>query len=384
MPASDDARRPADRIVSELALWRAVAVFRILALGYAALLLAITSDDYARPALAWAIIAGMAAWTAVAVVGYERPDRRRPALLAADLAVAVAAVLSTRLVDEAARVATDAVTLPTFWAAAPVLAWAVAAGGGAGALAALAVGAADIAERGRVTLPTAHNVVLLVVAGAIVGYGTSLVRRGERAYASAVRVEAAARERERLARDIHDGVLQVLALVARRGAEAGGEAARSAASPGTRRRPCARSSPAVEASSAVPGETADLCDALAAYAGSGVTFAMPATPVVVAAEVATEVAAAIGAALDNVRRHAAGAHAWLLVEDEGDSVVVSLRDDGPGMAPDRLAEAAQQGRLGVAQSVRGRVSDLGGTVEIRTSPGAGTEIELRVPRRVPA
>ena len=41
----------------------------------------------------------------------------------------------------------------------------------------------------------------------------------------ATEVEAASRERERLARDIHDSVLQVLALVQRRGAEAGGAAA---------------------------------------------------------------------------------------------------------------------------------------------------------------
>ena len=41
----------------------------------------------------------------------------------------------------------------------------------------------------------------------------------------ATEIEAASRERERLARGIHDSVLQVLALVQRRGAEAGGEAA---------------------------------------------------------------------------------------------------------------------------------------------------------------
>jgi hypothetical protein len=42
--------------------------------------------------------------------------------------------------------------------------------------------------------------------------------------------------------------------------------------------------------------------------------------------------------------------------------------------------AAAQGRLGVTQSIRGRVTDLGGTVRIMSSPDAGTEIELTVPR----
>ena len=71
----------------------------------------------------------------------------------------------------------------------------------------------------------------------------------------------------------------------------------------------------------------------------------------------------------------------MLVEEEAGVVTVSIRDDGPGMSAGRLAEAAEQGRLGVAQSIRGRVVELGGTVRISTAPGQGTEVELRVPLR---
>ena len=70
----------------------------------------------------------------------------------------------------------------------------------------------------------------------------------------------------------------------------------------------------------------------------------------------------------------------MLVEDEDDAVTVSVRDDGAGMAPGRLAEAEDQGRLGVAQAIRGRVTDLGGTVRIQSAPGQGTELELRIPK----
>jgi signal transduction histidine kinase len=59
---------------------------------------------------------------------------------------------------------------------------------------------------------------------------------------------------------------------------------------------------------------------------------------------------------------------------------VTVRDDGAGMAPDRLAEAEAAGRLGVAQSIVGRIGELGGTVTITSRPGAGTEVEMRVPR----
>jgi signal transduction histidine kinase len=50
------------------------------------------------------------------------------------------------------------------------------------------------------------------------------------------------------------------------------------------------------------------------------------------------------------------------------------------MAPDRLAAAAGQGRLGVAQSIVGRLRALGGDAVITTAPGQGTEVELRLPR----
>ncbi|WP_372491751.1 ATP-binding protein [Nocardiopsis dassonvillei] len=88
------------------------------------------------------------------------------------------------------------------------------------------------------------------------------------------------------------------------------------------------------------------------------------------------------AALDNVERHCPeGTRAWVLVEDEDDAVTVSVRDEGPGIEPGRLERARSEGRIGVAQSVLGRVRDLGGTVEYVSVPGQGTEVEMRVPRR---
>ena len=59
---------------------------------------------------------------------------------------------------------------------------------------------------------------------------------------------------------------------------------------------------------------------------------------------------------------------------------MTVRDDGPGIPVGRLEQAAADGRLGVAQSIRGRLSDLGGTVCVQSTPGQGTEVELHVPR----
>ncbi|WP_309030723.1 sensor histidine kinase, partial [Streptomyces alfalfae] len=125
----------------------------------------------------------------------------------------------------------------------------------------------------------------------------------------------------------------------------------------------------------------DLRPLLAVHAGSRVTLSEPGAPVPLPPHAAGELAAAIGAALDNVRGHAGpGAHAWILIEDEPDAVIVTVRDDGPGIPEGRLAEAEGEGRLGVAQSIRGRLRDIGGTAELISVPGQGTEVEMRVPR----
>jgi signal transduction histidine kinase len=103
--------------------------------------------------------------------------------------------------------------------------------------------------------------------------------------------------------------------------------------------------------------------------------------VLLPAAAAREVAAAVGAALDNVRLHAGvEARAWILVEDEPEEIAVTVRDDGPGIPEGRLAQAEGEGRLGVAQSIRGRLRDLGGSAEIVSVPGQGTEVELKVPK----
>ena len=78
-------------------------------------------------------------------------------------------------------------------------------------------------------------------------------------------------------------------------------------------------------------------------------------------DLARELVAAVTACLHNVDQHAGtGARAFVLVEDEGEAVLVTVRDDGVGIGPGRLEQAEADGRLGVSSSVRGRVEDLGG------------------------
>ena len=99
-------------------MWRAVAIFRILTLGYAAVLVISHHHGYAHPAAGFVVLAVMAAWTAVTAAAYARPRGRSPALICADVAVAVLVVLSTRLVDTVGHIDAGAPTLPVTWVAA--------------------------------------------------------------------------------------------------------------------------------------------------------------------------------------------------------------------------------------------------------------------------
>ncbi|GAA1747531.1 MacS family sensor histidine kinase [Streptomonospora arabica] len=384
-------------------LWRAIAVFRAASVGYAVFLMVQYLDLLARPWAAWGVLCAMAAWTAASAVLYARPHRRTRLLLAADLTVAFGCLAATALAVEPGYLRM-APPLTTTWFGGAVLAAAVLAGRRVALGAALAHGVVDIAVRTAmgltITAAVPRGVVLLLLAGYSVGYLATYAAAAERRFAEAVELEARTRERERLGRSIHDSVLQVLAMVQRRGAEAGGEAAelgRLAGEQEARLRALiagrhgagpadgpAGGADGGAAPSAAPGDappTADLAGLLDAHAGARVTLSAPATEVAVEARAAREIDAAVREALSNVERHCPpGTRAWVLLEDEGGTVTVTIRDEGPGIEPHRLDEAAAEGRLGLAQSIRGRIADLGGTAEITAAPGQGTEIELRVPR----
>jgi signal transduction histidine kinase len=62
------------------------------------------------------------------------------------------------------------------------------------------------------------------------------------------------------------------------------------------------------------------------------------------------------------------------VTDE--ELAVFVRDRGAGFDPATVAPD----RRGIRESIQGRLSRAGGTATVTSSPGGGTEVELRVPR----
>ncbi|MEU1863136.1 MacS family sensor histidine kinase [Streptomyces gardneri] len=389
------------RMSVEQPLWRALTGYRVLTMIYAVLLFAFGRQQYERPWIAVAYLAVMCVWTLATLPKVANAASCTKRFLGVDLTIALVGILLTPLADAQAQ-SVDHATLPTIWTAGSVLAFAIKGGWRWAGVASSLVAVANLVERGHPSRDTLHNVLLVWVASIAIGYVVEVARASERTLARALEIEAATRERERLARDIHDSVLQVLAMVQRRGTAMGGEAAEIARMAGEQEvalrtlvaggltRPSLVSEDesegavvrVVDVDDEPDDDTpVDLRLLLAPRAGAKVTLSEPGAPVMLPPPAARELAAAVGAALDNVRVHAGEeAQAWILVEDWTDEVIVTVRDDGPGIPEGRLAEAWGEGRMGVALSIRGRLRDLGGSAELISVPGQGTEVELKVPR----
>ena len=356
---------------------RALAVLRFLVLLNAVAIYLFRYHGYDHPVVGAVVMAFLVAWTGVAVWAYDAPRRRRPSLLVADLLVAVVAIGLSPYVKGAGLNA----TLPGFWVMGVVLAWAILWRWPGGLAAAAVVSVADLSVRTAFSQKAYGNIFLLVLGGAIVGFLSGLLQQMAGDRDRAERAAAAAAERQRLARVVHDGVLQALALVQRRAPELGPdgvELGRLAGEQEVRLRSLVQQESRERVS---PLGDLDLVPLLAELQTRQVHVAVPGGAAVLPAEAASEVLAAVESCLSNVRHHVGReADAWVLLEELPDRWVVSVRDAGPGIPEGRLAASAAEGRLGVRQSIVGRLEDLGGSAAVVSGPGQGTEWELTVPK----
>ena len=364
-------------------LWRAAQVFRLLSYIYAAGFQLAVNHDFTRPRLGLVLFAVLSVWTAACAVAYLRGFGRRPAWVLAELVVAILLLLSTWAVASPEWIAANQSWPTTLWLTNATVSAAILWGPVGGVLVAIAVMACYAVEKGGVDYNVGHSAgaIIELAVGLAVGLAARTARRVQAELDRAARLTAAAEERERLARQMHDGVIQVLALVSRRGREIGGPAAELADLAAEQERALRRFMTTAPAES--PATELDLCALLNRAAGDGVVLSMPGTEVLLPAEVARELSAAVRNALDNVVRHAGpDAKAYVLVEDLDTEVTVTVRDDGVGIPAGRLEQARAEGRMGVDKSIVGRLAALSGTATLH-SDADGTEWELTVPREQP-
>lgn len=83
--------------------------------------------------------------------------------------------------------------------------------------------------------------------------------------------------------------------------------------------------------------------------------------------------------LSNIGQHARASSLLLrLTVDEAGGVVMALSDDGRGFDPHLLGAVDRDGHFGLRQ-MRERIVDLGGTLDIHSAPGHGTELVVTLP-----
>jgi PAS domain S-box-containing protein len=92
-----------------------------------------------------------------------------------------------------------------------------------------------------------------------------------------------------------------------------------------------------------------------------------------AGELSVQLSRILQEALANARRHSGARNVEVRLRTEGDAVLAAVIDDGRGFDP-----ASPRAGVGLS-TMRERVEALGGEIEVKSPPGEGTKVALRVP-----
>jgi signal transduction histidine kinase len=342
-----------------------LAAFRWVAWAWFAIVLVVSRDDLERPVVA-SVLAGLAlAVTAgIAILFRRRPERLlSPAVVITELVVGGLVLAADDFVyhDDHSQ------SLGSAWPLAGVTAAGVAGGPVGGTVAGLALGIARyFGHLDDSLLSLVSTAVLYALAGGAQGLAATRLREAELQI-------SAARAREEVARTLHDGVLQTLAIVQRRATDP--ELAQLARDQERDLREY------LFGSGVATGAGGDLGQRLRAAAARFEDRYGGAARVIVAddlpdlpANVVDALAGAVTEALTNAGKHGEAQTVTVYAEPDGDTVFCSVKDDGEGFDPAATVEG-----VGVSRSMRGRIAEVGGRVELDARPGRGAEVRLWVP-----
>ena len=229
---------------------------------------------------------------------------------------------------------------------------------------------------------TAREGLRLAAYGLLLAAAVSRFAQTRRAIAAAAR----AIERERIARDLHDGLAQDLAFIALQGqtlsSELGPEHPVTLAA-----RHAVATSRGVIVDLAASGEATidaalrQVADEVAARFGIEVDVRIPCDdgedPTELAPSQREDVVRIAREAIVNAARHGSAHHVGLLLDCADDWVHLRISDDGRGMSQAKLSG---RGGLGL-QMMRARAAALGGHLVTRPRAQGGVEVEVTFPRR---
>ena len=207
-----------------------------------------------------------------------------------------------------------------------------------------------------------------------------------------LRTLAVAEERVRIAREIHDGMAQILAYVNTKAqavkayldkdkpeqASAQLEQLASAA-----REVYTDAREGIMALRTRVGPDQPLSEALQDYVErwelqSGIAGSLEIEgEIQVSATVELQLLRILQEALSNTRKHSGATQVEVRIHQERDRLIASVEDDGTGFDPSNRPREAFP-RFGLA-IMRERAESIGGSLDLETSPGSGTRVKIEVP-----
>jgi signal transduction histidine kinase len=376
---------PNEELALERGLLTGIAAFRWAAWTWAVITFAIDATrapEPAHPDVAWVLLLAALAWTGTASVLVRRDARRLLDwwALAVELVIAAAIAFLDWYVY---GVGNDHASVGSVWPLAVVLTAGVSGAGRAGFFAGLSVGVAraagqaifdpDAFAQGGDQIGAVGSIVLYALAGAVAGFVAIKLREAERQI-------AIARAREEVARTLHDGVLQTLAIIQRRAQDDDLVALAREQEHELRQFLFA---PVPDPRGFARPSTEDLATVLRDVAAEAerrhrlrCQVVVVGEPGAVTEEIADAFAGAVRESLTNAAKHGGATTATIYLEgDDGRELFCSVKDDGAG-----FDEATTTPGIGTTRSIRGRLEDVGGTAEVDGRPGRGTEVRLRLDR----
>ena len=354
-----------------------ITVFRWLAWAWMAVLLVVNRSELRQPqARTWLALALVGAALLVTVVDTVLLSAAPARLLTLPvIVVEVAVAIGLEVGDQLAyNGVPHPQSLSSAWPLAGVMTAGIAFRARGGVLAGVAIGVGRGVGRmlgpgpwtKSVTIGVVSSIVLYALAGVVAGFVTARLRAAERRI-------SLAQAREEVARTLHDGVLQTLAVVQSRTGDA--DLVRLAHDQERELREFLFGTPGAVGGGGDLGTR--LREAAARfedrYRGTARVVLAPDTPVVAPA-VVDALAGAVGEALANAGKHGGAGTVTVYAEPLDRELFCSVKDDGTGFDPGATAEGA-----GLSRSVRGRIVEVGGRVEVDGRPGRGTELRCWVP-----
>jgi signal transduction histidine kinase len=372
-------RRPRGEAALERTLFVGVTGFRWAAWVLMAVTLTIDArstdpgspEAVAHPGVGYLLVIVALAYTVWATTTLRRDATRLDTVVALGIDVAIAITLVT--LDSWVYQSPHSQRLGNNWAIASVLSAGIVFAGRGGFVAGLLVGSGHAIGRilwspgewhGDDTVAAVAGIFIYAAGGAVAGFFAIKLREAER-------VISAARAREEVARTLHDGVLQTLAVIQRRSVDP--ELTRLARDQERDLRQFLTG--AERSGDDLPSALRDAGRRFEREHGGRAEIVVPEDLPRLRPEHVRALAGAVTEALTNAGKHGGATRVVVYVEPtDGDGVFCSVKDDGSGFEADQVTPG-----LGVERSIRGRIEELGGTVEIVSRAGRGTEVRLTVP-----